>query len=105
MFCLRAILYKIITLPSKNYTGDTFAVALEALMNAAWEQFAVRFYVRYDLNDNMISIGQMGFFDDYKVYLVSGADLQAGRMWSANVPKHLIQSMNGVLSIGKTSFS
>jgi hypothetical protein len=97
-------LYKIITLPSKNYTGDTIAVALESLMNAAWEAYAVRFYVRYDLSDNMLTIGQMGFFEDYKTYLVSGADLQAGRNWSSNVPKHLIQSLNGVLRIGKTSF-
>jgi hypothetical protein len=97
-------LYNIITLPSKNYTGTAFSETLVALMNEAWAQFDVRFYVLYDLNDNMITIGQMGFFNDFNVYLVSGADLQAGRNWSSNIPKHLIQSMNRVLRIGKTSY-
>jgi hypothetical protein len=98
-----AALYNSITLPIKNYRGTTFSETLVAPMNEAWAQFDVRFYVLYDLNDNMITIGQMGFFDDFKVYLVSGADLQAGRNWSSNIPKHLIQSMNRVLRIGKTS--
>jgi hypothetical protein len=71
-------LYNIITLPSNNYTGTTFSETLVALMNEAWAQFDVRFYVLYDLNDNMITIGQMGFFDTFKVYLVFGTYKLAG---------------------------
>jgi hypothetical protein len=52
-------LYNIITLPKKNYTGTTFSETLVAPMNEAWAQFDVLFYVLYDLNDNMITIGQM----------------------------------------------
>jgi hypothetical protein len=97
--------YKLVSVPSKNYTGAAFAAALELSINttvrATFEP--VHFKVGFDSNDNLITITQL---DGYEllVWLVSGADLVAGKNWSAPVPKNLIQSMNGILRLGKTSY-
>ena len=103
---LENALYKVITIPSNNYTGPTFAETLSAAINAAWyPEWNLRFDVLYDFNDNMISIVQLNYTDGgVDVRLVSGADLQAGKNWSSSIPKDLIRSMNGVLRIGKTSY-
>ena len=61
------------------------------------------FDVLYDLNCNLITIKQRDQFD-VKVVLVCGADWLAGDCWSSAVPKNEIQTLNGVLRIGKTSF-
>ena len=52
----------------------------------------------------MISIVQPSDFDNIFVHLVSGADLQIGANWDSSVPKDQIQSMSGVLRIGKTTY-
>jgi hypothetical protein len=98
--------YKVITLPSMNYTGAKFVIALEEKIKEAIESIPlanVAFQVTFDQNDNLIKIAQLS--GSYcQLTLVSGADLAAGKNWSARVPKILIQSMNGVLRIGKASF-
>jgi hypothetical protein len=97
--------HHVVTIPSKNYTGATFAAALEESINrvvhARYEP--VNFKVSFDQNDNLITITQLNEFE-ILVKLVSGADLTAGKNWSAPIPKQLIQSMNGVLRIGKASY-
>jgi hypothetical protein len=97
--------HHVVSVPSKNYSGATLAVALEEYINvvvhARYEP--VNFQVRFDPNDNMITITQLNEFY-LLVKLVSGADLLAGKNWSAPIPKHLIQSMNGILRVGKTSY-
>jgi hypothetical protein len=103
---LELFLHKVITIPSKNYTGPTFAETLSAAINAAWNSdWNLKIDVLYDLNDNMITIVQLNYTDGgVDVHLVSGADLQAGKNWSSSIPKDLIRSMNGVLRIGKTTY-
>jgi hypothetical protein len=94
----------VITIPKKNYTGPTFAEALGIAINEAWHYWNTCFDVLYDLNGNLISIVQLNYFDGVYVHLVSGADLLVGKHWSSSIPKELIQSMNGVLRIGKTTY-
>jgi hypothetical protein len=98
-------LYKVVSVPRKNYAGDTFAAALSLAINDAWSSVLnTRFEVLYDLNDNLIKIAQLGSFDNVKTHLVSGADLQSGQNWPTKIPKTLIQSMNGVLRLGKSTY-
>jgi hypothetical protein len=94
-------IYKTIELPSKNYAGDTFAVALQLAMNTAMNA-ELHVDVLYDQNDNLITIKQRDHFDAM-VYLASGADLQVGKYWTNPLPKSEIHSLNGVLRIGKYS--
>jgi hypothetical protein len=94
-------IYKKIALAQMNYNGTTFSAALEATINNALTSI-VAFDVLYDLNDNMISIKQRDNFE-VKATIVCGADLLAGNFWSLPVSKTEIQSLNGVLRIGKTS--
>ena len=61
------------------------------------------FDVLYDSPDNLVTIKQRNHFDVI-VSLVSSADLQAGRFWSSALAKESIQSMNGILRIGKESY-
>ena len=61
------------------------------------------FDVVYDLSDNLITMKQRNHLE-VLVYLVSGADLQIGKYWTHALPKDLIQSMDGVLRIGKESY-
>jgi transposase-like protein len=97
---------QIITIPTKNYNGLTFAAALETAMNAAIV-FGTTFKVEYDLNDNDIQITQVDNFDRYLFTLISDDDLTAGVVWDQPVPRReSIHSMNGILRLGESfSFS
>jgi hypothetical protein len=98
-------LYKVVSVPRKNYAGDTFAAALGLAINDTWSSVLnTRFDVLYDLNDNLIQIAQLNCFDNVKTHLVSGADLQSGQNWPTSISKELIQSMNGVLRLGKSTY-
>jgi hypothetical protein len=55
------------------------------------------------LNDNLIKIAQLGAFYMHS-YLVSSDDLRAGKYWSDPLDKDKLQSMNGILRIGKYSY-
>ena len=55
------------------------------------------------MNDNTILIKQVNHFE-VKVSVVSGADLQAGRLWETALVKESIQSLSGILRIGNTSY-
>jgi hypothetical protein len=103
---LENLLYKVVEIPAKNYTGTALAETLSVAINAAWyPDWNLKFDVLYDFNDNMIMIKQLKYTDGgVDVYLVSGADLQAGKNWSSNIPKYLIQSMSGILRVGKTIY-
>jgi hypothetical protein len=94
--------YKKKALAQMNYNGTTFSAALEATVNNALTSI-VSFDVLYDLNDNMISIKQRDNFE-VKATIVCGADLLVGNVWILPVSKTAIQSLNGVLRIGKTSY-
>ena len=98
-------LYKIIEIPVGNYSGPDFCAALgkaiQDTMTAS--ELLIVINVSYDRNDNMITIKQLNQFTSW-VYLVSSADLQTGRYWSHELPKGEIQSLNGILRIGKTSY-
>jgi hypothetical protein len=98
--------HQIITIPTKNYNGITFAAALRASMNAAIG-FGTTFTVVYDLNDNNIKITQLDNFDRYLFTLISDDDLVAGNLWNQPVPQsEMIHSMNGILRLGENfSFS
>ena len=74
-----------------NYTGITFAEALQIAMNSA-ANTELHFEVLYDLNDNLITIKRLDKFN------VNGSN------WSSTLPKDRIQSMSVLLSIGKTSY-
>jgi hypothetical protein len=97
---------QILTIPTKNYNGLTFAAALEASMNAAIV-FGTSFKVEYDVNDNNIKISQLDNFDRYLFTLISDDDLVAGILWDQPVPqRESIHSMNGILRLGESfSFS
>ena len=55
------------------------------------------------MKDNQITFKQVSNFEA-KVFLVSGADLQTGKYWDRALPKGSIQSLSGVLRIGKYSY-
>jgi hypothetical protein len=82
------------------------AAALEQYINEVvhTRYEPVNFQVRFDHNDNLITITQLNEFE-ILVKLVSSADLIAGINWSAPVPKIQIQSMNGIIRLGKTSYA
>ena len=90
------------SLVARNYNGIDFADALHVLLNASLAGIAA-FEVSYLLSDNQITIKQVSNFDAW-VYLVSGADLQSGKYWDRPLPKASIQSLNGVLRLGKNSY-
>ena len=94
-----------LTLPSKNYTGVSFAAALKTALNAVHTVYYDKmvFDVVYNAADTEITISQTNHFETL-VYLVSSADLQAGRLWPSAVPKANIHSMNGILRIGTDSY-
>ena len=94
--------YKKIVLASKNYDGVTFAAALQEAMNTALIGI-VSFNVVYALNDNMIAIEQRDHFE-VNAMIVCGADLVVGSFWNVAITKDQINSLNGVLRIGKTSY-
>ena len=95
---------KILTLPSRNYDGASLAEALSIALNGMDGIFlGLKFDVVYELSDNTIFIKQVNNFQ-LKVSMVSGADLQAGRLWETALVKDSIQSLNGILRIGKTSY-
>jgi hypothetical protein len=91
-----------VSVPNHNYNGASFAEALQIAMNTAMNT-EIHFDVSYDLDDHLITIKQRDQFDA-KVYLASGADLQSGKYWSNGIPKGMIQSINGVLRIGKGTY-
>jgi hypothetical protein len=96
----------IVSIPRQNYAGATFAAALELSINTAVHAIFVNttFKVIFDQNDNLITITQITESWRHS-FLVSSADLLDGRNWSAPVPKNLIQSMNGIIRLGKTSYA
>jgi hypothetical protein len=94
-------MYRVITIPVKNYSGIDFAAALQVGINTAFG-VAISFEVLYDLTDNMLTITQKDHFSALS-RIVSGADLQVGNYWSNPIAKENISSMNGILRIGKTS--
>ena len=97
--------HHMITLPSKNYNGVSFADALKTALNAMNTIYDDKlvFDVTYNPNDNEITIGQLNH-PECLVYLLSSADLQVGKFWSSPVSKANIHSMNGILRIGSESY-
>jgi hypothetical protein len=93
-------LTQIITLPSKNYNGPTFAAALDLAMKDAI--VFPKFSVEWDLNDNEIKITQLDSFNLYVFTIVSDADVLSGRLWDHAVQKDMIYSMNGILRIDES---
>jgi hypothetical protein len=91
-----------VSVPEHNYDGASFAEALQLAMNTAMNT-EIHFDVSYDLDDHLITIKQRDQFDA-KVYVASGSDLQSGKYWSNGIPKGMLQSMNGVLRIGKDTY-
>jgi hypothetical protein len=95
---------RVITIPSKNYTGISFAAALEKAINDDMVTFYTTIYkVDFDLVDNQITITQTNNFH-MQTTLVSSNDLLAGKNWETRITdKSLLHSMNGILRIGKSS--
>jgi hypothetical protein len=95
---------RVITLPSKNYTGISFALALETAINDDMALFyTTRFKVDFELIDNQIILTQTNNFH-MQTTLVSSSDLLAGKNWvSVITDKSMLHSMNGILRIGKSS--
>jgi hypothetical protein len=95
---------RIITIPSKNYTGISFAAALEKAINDDMATFyTTRYKVDFELVDNQIIITQTNNFHQ-QTTLVSSADLLAGKNWETRITdKSMLNSMNGILRIGKRS--
>ena len=98
-------MYKIIAIPVGNYSGPDFCAALGKAIQDTFTASGIIIVidVSYNSNENTITIKQTNQFYSW-VYLVSNADLQTGRYWSTEVPKSQIQSMNGILRIGKTTY-
>ena len=95
-------IYKAIALAKMNYDGASFAATLQEAMNTALIGIT-SFDVGYVLNDNMISIEQRDHFE-VNAMIISGADLVVGSFWNVAIAKDQINSLNGVLRIGKTSY-
>ena len=95
-------IYKTIALAKMNYDGASFAAALQEAMNTALIGIT-SFDVGYVLNDNMIAIEQRDHFE-VNAMIISGADLVVGSVWNVAIAKDQINSLNGVLRIGKTSY-
>ena len=93
----------IITIPMGNYSGPDFCTALKIAINAQISDGIVLDVV-YNKNDNMVTIVRTNL-PDWEVLIVSGADLQAGKNWNEEMRKASISSMNGILRIGKESYS
>ena len=94
--------YKNIALAEMNYDGVKFAAALQEAMHTALIGIT-SFDVVDDLNDNMIAIEQRDHFE-VNAMMICGADLVVGSLWNVAIPKGQINSLNGVLRIGKTSY-
>jgi hypothetical protein len=96
--------YFIITLPSRNYAGATFAAELQTAINTEVQKRRnINYTVSFDLNDNQITIAQLNNFE-FHTYLVSSDDLRSGKYWSEPLARDQVQSMNGILRIGKYSY-
>jgi hypothetical protein len=95
----------LITIPSRNYSGGTFAAALEQAMNEAVpvSLYELKFSVSYDQPDNQITIKQLTYFE-VKPRIISNADLRVGTYWFNPIARDDIKSMNGILRIGKYSY-
>lgn len=99
--------YVKIELPVKNYRGDTFAFELAKALNDAITPITTvscDFVAVFDVVDNEITFNQSSRFSTAKITIVSDADLLAGRLWSHPIPDYDIQSINGMLRIGKYSY-
>ena len=104
MITARWVKQPILTLPSKSYDGTSLAEALSIALNGmSGVCLGLRVEVVYEMNDKTTLIKQVNHFN-IKVSMVSGADLQAGRFWETALMKDSIQSLNGILRIGKTSY-
>ena len=96
---------KIISIPIGNYSGPDFCAALHIAMNPTPPLFLdLLFDVSYDKINNEITIAKANRFD-IPVTIVSTADLQIGKNWSVPVLKSQIYSMNGILRLGKESYT
>ena len=95
-------IYKTIALAKMNYDGASFAAALQEAMNTALIGIT-SFDVVYDLNDNTIAIEQRDHFE-VNAMMICGADLVVGSFWNVAIPEDQMNSLSGVLRIGKTSF-
>jgi hypothetical protein len=96
--------YKILTLPSQNYSGLEFADALKSGLNDITKFFLdCRFDVFYLRAQNKLTITQISGIEQVFVTLVSSADLKVGKLWSGRVANDEIHSMNGILRLGKVS--
>ena len=93
--------YRVATLPSQNYPGDTLAGALQTALDAAVAEDLLNFEVSHDLNDNLINI-RLVDLSGITVSFVFNDDLIAGVKWGAQLFKNRIQSLSGVLRIEKT---
>ena len=71
-------------------------------MDAAVADQLLNYIVTYDLRDNLITIKLIDLEADVSLSFVSNDDLIAGVNWDAQLFKDRIQSLNGVLRIGKT---
>jgi hypothetical protein len=99
----------VVEMPAKNYRGETFASELTRVLNETVTAKIVSqlgFEVVFDQNDNQITISQTSatYFNTTVVKIISVDDLRAGRLWSGPIPETNIQSINGMLRIGKYSY-
>jgi hypothetical protein len=94
--------YNILELPKKNYTGPTFAAALEVLLNSATylNLKTPRFSVSYLVLDNLLTITQEDGFDVMVLTIISDTDLAYGRLWDPAMKTPC--SLNGILRIEKS---
>ena len=93
-------------MPVGNYSGTDFCSALqrakaEALQPVGLSDLVIT--VSYNLSDNTITITQTTRFE-YQVTIVSSADLQIGKNWRYALSKDKINSINGIIRLGKTSY-
>jgi hypothetical protein len=94
-------------MPSKNYTGESFAAELKKLINEdviAKTGTDLKYEVAFDQNDNLISITQTVPFHIAKTRIVSVADLRTGKWWSAPISNDNIRSINGMIRLGKNTY-
>ena len=94
-----------IQIPIGNYSGPDFCAAVATATAAAMIPLGLDLVIEvsYAGRDNMITIKQTNRFE-YQVKLVSSADLLIGKNWRYALSKDQINSMNGILRIGKTSY-
>ena len=89
---------EILTVPIRNYSGPTFAVALETtLNNAFFTSPNTKFTVTWSIADNTLTMAQIDNWDKVIITIVSDADISSGILWDHSIRKDSINSVNGIM--------